>query len=174
MRRCACRQERDSLMNKQGASLSICLALSIMLFLNGCHRDTDRDKVVKIVHRVQKAAEEKDIREILSFLSRTYRDPQGNDYAGIKDLLLVYFYRYPKVSVYVTGLEVSAEGTAAGAKFQAMLTGSGTGGASRSLLPEALGVYGFDVRFVSEKGDWKIVSAQWERLGDATADPTRR
>lgn len=30
-----------------------------------------------------------------------------------------------------------------------------------------LGVYSFDVQFRKESGEWLVVSAKWERIGDA-------
>jgi hypothetical protein len=33
-------------------------------------------------------------------------------------------------------------------------------------LPESLGVYAFEVLLKKESGDWKVISAKWERVGD--------
>jgi hypothetical protein len=138
-----------------------------LLFLSpGCQRDTEQTKVRKIITDVQRAAEEKDIGTILGHLSRTYRDPQGYDYDGIKSLLLSYFFRHPKISVYLTNLDVMADGISARATFQAVLSASDKTGPVADVLPEALGIYAFNVVFSKESKEWRVVSSTWERLGE--------
>ncbi len=145
----------------------IFFALAFAALAPACRSDTEQERIRKVIQKIEKAAEEKDVRHILDQMSRMYADPQGNNRDGIKDLLLIYFFRYPAVSVYITGLEISIDGTAGSAKFQSVLSGEKAGGAIRDILPEALGVYAFEVTFMQEKGEWKVVSAKWERLGDA-------
>ncbi len=166
--RCA---ESDDLMINKRYLLKVALITTIAMCSLACsQRSTDEDKISKIIKKVQHAAEEKDIRSILSRVSRTYRDPEGNDYNSMRDLLLLYFYQYPKISVYITDLNVSADASSATAKFQAALTGRGSGGAAGGILPEALGIYRFEVQFAPEQDEWKIVSATWSRMGDVPSE----
>jgi hypothetical protein len=142
------------------------VALCIMLAsFPGCHKESEQDKVKKVITIVQKAAEEKDIQKIINSLSKTYKDPQGNTYDDIKGLLLAYFYQYPKISIYIPDLNISVEDASAKAIFQAVLTGAGTNRSAPGLLPESLGVYAFEVTLKKESGDWKVFSAKWERVG---------
>lgn len=134
-----------------------------VLFTQGCRKETEEDK--KVIISVQKAAGEKDIKEILSHLSRTYRDPQGNDYEGVKGLLLFYFFRHQKVSIFIPDIEITVSESAAAARFQAVLTGRNKG--VGNILPESMGVYVFDVSFMKESGDWKITSSKWERFAES-------
>lgn len=131
-----------------------------------CRPETEQDKVKKVITTIQRAAEEKEIGKVLDRLSRTYRDPQGNDYNGIKALLLFYFYRHQKVSVYIPTIEATVTDATAKALFQAVLTGGGKAESVKDLLPEALGVYNFDVDLVRESGAWKVASARWKRAGE--------
>jgi ketosteroid isomerase-like protein len=78
-----------------------------------------------------------------------------------------YFYQHPKISIYITKLDVSVKSDSAMAIFQAVLTSSGAAGSASAILPESLGVYEFDVSFSKESDEWKVVSAKWERIGDA-------
>lgn len=132
----------------------------------GCHKESEQDKVKNVITTVRKAAEEKDIKKILNSLSKTYNDPQGNDYETIKGLLLAYFYQYPKLSIYIPALDVSLDDGSAKAMFQAVLTGTGTNASAPGLLPDSLGVYAFEVLLKKESGDWKVISAKWERTGE--------
>lgn len=138
--------------------------LLIAMMLHGCHTETEEDKVKKVITTVQKAAENKDVKEVLSHVSKTYHDPQGNDYEGIKGILLFYFFRHQNVSIFIPELDVAVHDGAAAAKFQAVLSGRSKG--AGDILPEALGVYVFDVSLAREEGKWKVTSAKWERFAD--------
>ena len=144
--------------------------ISLILLLGStapaCHQETEQDRIKKIITSVRNAVEEKDIRTILGHLSKTYRDPQGHDYDGIKGLLLFYFYRHQKISVYIPALDVSITGPTARAVFQPVLTGGNKTGSAGDLLPEALGLYDFDVSLIKESDGWKVASAKWERAGE--------
>jgi len=142
----------------------VVLLLAMVSCLSACRKETDEDKVRKVVTAMQKATEEKKIMAVQEHISRSYRDPQGNDFEAIKGLFNFYFFRHRTVGVLIPSLEVSVNGLTATAKFQAVLTAKGIDGESASLLlPDALGAYNFDVSFRQEDGAWKIVSAKWER-----------
>lgn len=150
--------------------IMIC-ALALALPLS-CHKSTEEDKVKNVITGVQKAAEEKGIRTVLGHVSKSYHDPQGYDYEGIKGLLAYYFFRHQKVSVFIPGLDVRVDDGTAHAKFQAILSGREKAESVSPILPEALGVYDFDVSFTKEEGDWKVTAAVWKRVGDAPAPST--
>jgi hypothetical protein len=136
-----------------------------------CSRDTEEARVKKVLTRVQKAAEEKKIGAILDHLSKSYQDPQGNDYNGIKGLLGFYFFQHQAVSVSVPNMDIIVTGSLAKAKFQAILTGRGSGEVAKAILPEALDVYNFSVLLAREDGIWKVTSATWERAGEGAGQP---
>ena len=145
--------------------------LLLLPLISACTKETDEDKVKKVLTGVQQAAEEKKIAAVLDHLSKTYRDPQGNDYNAIKGLLAFYFFRHQKVSVYMPNIDIVVEGASAKALFQAILTGRGAEGGGGSILPEALGAYNFEVLLKKEDGDWKVTSAKWDRVGEGAVPP---
>ncbi len=149
----------------------ICIMLTVTL---GCHKESEQDKVKKIIINLQKAAEDKDIKKIINSLSKTYYDTQGNNYESIKGVVLAYFYRYPKILVYIPSLDVSVEDAYAKATFQAVLTSRGAAESVPAILPESLGMYAFDMSFKKESGEWKVVSAKWERKDDVKIPNTRK
>ncbi len=144
--------------------------LMIILLLaplaSGCSEETEEDKVKKVLLAVQEAAEEKKIGAVLDHISKSYLDPQGNDYNGIKGLLAFYFFRHQKVSVYMPNIDIAVTGQTAKARFQAILTGRGAGESAGGVLPEALGAYNFEVHLSKAGGDWIVTSAKWERAGE--------
>ncbi len=145
---------------------TIAAALILLFLLPACHQDTDQDRVKKVVGEIRKAAGEKDIKTILRRLSKTYHDPQGYDYDGIKGLLLYYFYRHQKVSVFIPNFDITVTGPSAKAVFQAVLSGGNKVESPGDLIPEALGMYDFDVSFAKESGEWKVTSAVWKKAGE--------
>jgi len=132
----------------------------------GCHKETEQDKVKKVITNIQKSAEEKDIRKIVNNLSKSYHDPQGFDYDTIKGVLLGYFYQHTKISAYITDLEISVVNISAKAMFQAILTGGSKTGSAADIIPESLGVYAFEILLKKEPEGWKVISAKWERVGN--------
>ncbi|MHB8844567.1 MAG: hypothetical protein ACYC7L_07420 [Nitrospirota bacterium] len=150
-------------------------ALMIILLLlplaGGCPKETEEDRVKKVITSVQKAAEEKKISAVLDHIAKNYLDPQGNDYNGIKGLLAFYFFRHQKVSVYMPNIDTVVTGQTAKALFQAVLTGRGTGESASGILPEALGAYNFEVLLSRTGGDWVVTSATWARAGEVMGQP---
>jgi len=140
--------------------------LLVFLLLSACHQDTEQDKVKNVITEIRKAGEEKDVKTVLGHLSKTYRDPQGYDYDGIKGLLLYYFFRHQKVSAFIPNLDITVAGSSAKAVFQAVLSGGNKVGSPGDLIPEALGMYDFDVSFAKESGEWKVTSAVWKKAGE--------
>jgi hypothetical protein len=154
---------------KKGNMRTIILFAILCLMLSsfpGCHKETEQDKVKKVITNIQKAAEEKDIKKIINSISKTYNDPQGNNYGNMNGLIIAYFYQYPEISIYLPQLDVSVNDASAEAIFEAVLTSKGAAVPMPAILPESLGVYAFDVFFKKESDGWKVVSAKWEQLGN--------
>lgn len=162
-----CRRDHVALISKGQAMKQVAVILLIFVmtaaFL-GCARQTEDDKIKKIVTDIQAAGEEKNIKKIMNHLSKTYSDPRGFNYDGIHGLLVGYFFRYPKVSVYISNLTVTLENTKARAVFQAVLTSGEKTGSIADIIPQSLGVWDFDVSLAKESDDWKVISAKWEQV----------
>jgi hypothetical protein len=144
----------------------VCILLLSAAALQSCHKETEEDRIAKTVRTIGKAAGNKDIKGMLSALSKTYLDPQGNDYQAIKNLLLFYFFRHQKVSVIISDIEPSVDGLLAEARFQAVLAGGGD--PNGTILPEALGAFRFHMIFKKESGEWMVTSATWKRIGETS------
>jgi hypothetical protein len=145
--------------------VTIPLVFVITIAVLGCHKETDQDKIKKIITDIQTAAQEKDVKKIINNLAKTYNDPQGFNYETIKGLLIGYFFQYPKISVYINNLEISVEDTSSKAVFQTVLTSGNKTGSVADVIPQSLGIYDFDVSFKKESNGWKVISAKWEQAG---------
>jgi len=146
--------------------VTMSLVFVIIITVLGCHKMTEQDKVKKVITDIQKAAQEKDVKKIINNLAKTYNDPQGFNYETIRGLLLGYFFQYPKISAYITNLEISIENTSAKAVFQTVLTSGNKTGSAADMIPQSLGVWDFDVSLKKESNGWKVTSAKWEQVGN--------
>ena len=145
--------------------VTILLVFVVAITAFGCHKETEQDKVKKVIADIQAAAQEKDVKKIINNLAKTYNDPQGYNHETIKGLLIVYFLQYPKISAYITNLEISIEDKSAKAVFQTVLTSGNKTGSMSDVIPQTLGVYDFDVLLKKESNGWKVTSAKWEQVG---------
>jgi hypothetical protein len=91
-------------------SLEYLLMSLVLIFIIGCHKDTEQEKVKKIIVNIRTATEEKDVKKIMNSLSKSYKDPQGYDYDTMKGILLGYFFRNQKIHVYLTNIEIPTGG----------------------------------------------------------------
>jgi hypothetical protein len=146
--------------------VTILLIFAITMTALGCHKETEQDKVKKVMTDIQTAAQEKDVKKIMNHLAINYNDPQGNNYKKIKGLLIGYFLQYPKISAYISNLEISIEDKSAKAVFQTVLTSGNKTGSMSDVIPQSLGVWDFDVSLKKESNGWKVTSAKWEQVGN--------
>ena len=148
-------------MRRLGVTILIIFIMAITAF--GCHKETEQDRVKKVITDIQTAVEEKDVKKIMNNLSKTYNDPQGLNNETIRRLLLGYFFQHPKISVYVNYLEISVETTSAKAVLRTVLTSADKTGSASDLIPQSLGIYDFNISLKKESNDWKVTRAKWEQ-----------
>ena len=146
--------------------VTILLIFVITMAALGCHKETEQDKVKKVITDIQTAAQEKDVKKIINNIAKIYNDPQGYNYETIKGLLIGHSLRYPKISAYINNLEISIEDKSAKAVFQTVLTSGNKTGSMSDVIPQSLGVYDFDVSLKKELNGWKVTSAKWEQVGN--------
>jgi ketosteroid isomerase-like protein len=142
----------------------------IIIAVFGCHRETEQDRVKKVITDIQTAAEEKDVKKIMNNLSETYSDPQGFNYETIKRPVLGYFLIYLKISVYINNLQISIENASAKVVFRTVLTSATKAGSPADLIPQSLGMYDFNVLLKKESDGWKVTSAAWAHVETTNAD----
>ena len=143
---------------------TILLLFVVSAIILGCAGQTDEDKIKKLITDIQTAGEEKNIKKMMDRLSKRYSDPQGYNYDGIHGLLVGYFFRYPKISVYISNLTITVENAQAKAVFQTILTSGEKTGSITDAIPQSLGMWDFDVLLKKESDGWKVVSAKWEQV----------
>jgi ribosomal protein S17E len=138
------------------------IGIIIFIIISGmaCQRQDEKEKIKRVITGVQAAIEEKNIRAATGYIAKDYSDQQGNNFETLRGILLGYFFRYPKISGYITHLDISVDGASAQVTLKAILTSGQKTGSVTDVVPEQLGVYRFDVGFNKVSGDWKIISAR--------------
>jgi hypothetical protein len=144
--------------------MSIGVLIVIIITGMACQKQDEKEKIKKVITGVKAAVEEKNIRAAIGYIAKDYRDPQGNNFEALRGMLLGYFFRYSKISGYITHLDISVDGSSAQATLKAILTSGQKTGSVTDIVPEELGVYRFDAGFKKVSGDWKITSARWSQV----------
>lgn len=137
----------------------------VLCALAGCARHSDEEEIRGLVRSSVEAAEGKDLASFMKAVSKDYRDDQGNDYNGVKGILLFQFMRQGNIKVYLMHVEVRVEGTTAFCEARAALLRGQDVKALKDIVPQDADVLRFNIIFKKEKDGWKAVGAGWERAG---------
>ncbi len=145
-------------------SLSVLLAAAVAL--PSCKKPmSEEDKIKAMIIETADLAKEKDIKGILSHVSKDYRDPEGNDRNALKGILFIYFQGYEKVGVFVRDIQVTVDGNEAEAQVKVILTGGEDPDTMGDVVPKSGGGYLIDLKLAKEDGEWMVVRATWTDIG---------
>ena len=137
--------------------------LLFFLALSACAKPISEEAQLKaIVNEVAEAAQKKDIDRIRKHISKSYRDQEGNDYDGVRRVLLYHFIRAETVSVFVRSTDVEIKGDTALVKANVILVRGKEIKNISDIIPESAAGYRFEIVFKKEKEDWKAVSGAWQ------------
>ena len=151
-------------------ALALVVGVVVVLKMSGKPAQSDEQILLGLIDRMTTAAEQRNIKEMRRHLSKSYRDDRGLDYKQINSFLLVHFLRKGLLSVYVLRKSAQVDGRTATMKVTAALTRSPKVKNLSDLVPSSLRALTFDLSFVKEKEQWKLVSARrksaidWRRL----------
>lgn len=130
--------------------------------LHACSKPPAEESIRKSVTEAVEAAEKKDVKAFMSFISKEYADDRGNDYNGVKGILVYQLLRPEPVKVFVRGLSVEVNGDTALVDAKAITIRGKDIKSLTDIVPEEAEAYRFSIVFKNESGDWKVRSATWE------------
>ena len=147
----------------------VLIAFTCFFFiLSSCTKPiSEGDKLKAIVNEVAEAAQNKDIDEIRKHISKSYRDQEGNDYDGVRKILLYHFIRAEAISAFVRSTDVEIKGDTALVKANVLLVRGKEIKSIKDIIPESAAGYSFEMIFKKEGKDWKVVSGAWQDVGAA-------
>ncbi len=144
------------------------IAFFCFLILSACSKGiSEEDKLKNIVNEVAEAAQKKDIDGVRKHISKSYRDQEGNDYDGVRRVLLYHFIRAETVSVFVRSVDVEIKEDTAIVTANVILVRGKDIKSISDIIPESAAGYRFEMVFKKEGRDWKVVSGTWQNVGAA-------
>lgn len=142
------------------------VALSLPLVLWACSEElTEEDRLRLVVDEIAASARAMDVKGIMGHVSGDYNDDKGFDYDGLKRLLLREFFRTNKVGVFVRGVDVEVKGDSALVDTRVLLVRGRAVERLEDVVPDEANGFRFSVVFRKEDGEWKALSAKWDRVG---------
>src|SRR3990172_5509446 len=149
-------------------AVNICVVILLCLFISGCTKQIAEEAQLKtIVNEVAEAAQKKDIDRIRKHISKSYRDQEGNDYDGVRRVLLYHFIRAETVSVFVRSVDAEIKENTALVRANVILVRGKEIKNISDIIPESAAGYRFEMVFKKEGRDWKVVSGAWQDVGAA-------
>ena len=140
--------------------------LAVFLVLVSCSkRPADEELIRAAVASAVKSAELKDVSAFMKKVSRSYRDDYGNDYGAIKAILFSRLFVSEKNRFFVSGVSVEVKGDMAVADVKVVMVFGKEPATIKEVLPEDAAAMRFGIVLARKDGDWKAVSASWERIG---------
>ncbi|OGP33716.1 MAG: hypothetical protein A2X93_05880 [Deltaproteobacteria bacterium GWC2_56_8] len=137
----------------------------ITALLQACSRPPDEERIRASVSNAVEAAEAKDVKALMRFISKEYADDRGNDYNGVKGILVYQLLRPEPVKVFLRGLSIEVKGDAALVDAKAITMRGRNIKSLSDIVPDEAEAYRFSILFKNESGDWKVRSASWEPIG---------
>ncbi len=151
------------------AALAVALGAAALALWLGRARPSDEERVRALFDDAARAAEERRVGDAVAGVSDRFRG-HGLDRDGVKRLVAFHVLRGEWVSVSIAGARIVVEGDRARAGVDAVLArGSGKGKALAALLPGEASAHRFACLLEREADGWRIVEAEWRRVGLAEA-----
>lgn len=145
-----------------------CVVILLCLFISSCTQSiSEEDRLKAIVNEVAEAGQKKDIDGVRKHISKSYRDQEGNDYDGVRRILLYHFIRAETVSIFVRSTDVEIKGDTALVKANMILVRGKEVKSIKDIIPESAAGYRFEMIFKKENKDWRVVSGTWQNVGAA-------
>lgn len=132
--------------------------------LGACQRTPDDVAIRDAISAMVKAVETKDNRAFLAHVAENYRDHDGRDRQGLRQLLLANFVQNQNIVVSVSDITIELRDGRADVRLTARLTSG-----EQLLADRRFGGYRVHSLWQRQGRDWRIYQAEWQPL-DAPAD----
>jgi len=136
--------------------------LAALAGLGACQRTPDDVAVRNTIIGMAKAVEAKDSRAFLAHISESYRDHDGRDRNGLRQLLLANFVQNQNIVVLVSDIVIELRDNRADVHLTARLTSG-----KQLLADRRFGSYRVHTLWQRTGGDWQIYQAEWQPLTEA-------
>lgn len=142
---------------------SILFLLAALALFAACNRAPDEVQIRNAIDAMVQALETRDNRAFLAHVSEGYRDHQGRDRHGLRQLLLANFIQHQNIKIFVTGTTIVLRDGKAEVQMHAQLTSG-----EQLLADRRFGTYRVHTLWLRQGGDWRVYQAEWEALPSAS------
>lgn len=145
---------------------AICFVLLFILssFFFNCSGKSEEDLLLETLDKISDYAENRDVDDILLYVSDEYTDDEDRNIEDIEELLRKYFDRYRGIVVNVLGTKV-LHVTPPEAEIETdVALSSGAAKIFRKAVRYAGQFYRFNVKMVKEEKIWKCKTVSWKYI----------
>ena len=107
------------------------------------------------------AAQNKERRELMGMVAKSYVDARGNERDDIDSMLRVYFLRQNRIALLPKIEEITVYDDTAGKIVMTV----GMAGTNDGVLGFSADAYRFNLELEKEANEWQLISARWGELG---------
>lgn len=143
------------------------ILLIITTFGCGGEELTDEDRIKALIESVAASASEKDVKGVMQYFSKDYRDDRGHEYINVKGLIFSQLIKKGSLRVFTRGTTIQVDGGDALASVNVILSRGAEVESIADVIPSQSGGYRFKLVLKKVEGDWLIASADWTDIGAA-------
>jgi len=144
---------------KKGICRCLAWLLAAGIGLAACQRTPDELAIRNAIDVMAKALQTRDNGAFLAHIAETYRDHDGRDRQGLRQLLLASFVQNPNIVVLVSDVTIERRDGRADVHLTAHLTSG-----AELLADRRFGSYRVHTLWQRDGGDWQIYQAEWQPL----------
>lgn len=131
--------------------------LACAVLLGACAKEPDEAQIRAQIETQETSAEAGEISTFMESIAPEFSGQRGQfDGKGLRDLMRVQLLANTRLSVLLTGIEISVNQDSASARFNALVTG-GAG-----LIPANGEFFKVTTDWRKIDGEWRVIAAQWE------------
>lgn len=134
-----------------------------VLGLASCKKDTDEQKIYKILDAGVAALEAGEVKTAMEYVAEDFTDDSGVDKQGIRGILAGQVLRGQRITIMRRDEKVTVDGASATATVDvALFQGDRT--KMKGVVPERSGTYRFTINFRKDGDQWLITKAQYQAI----------
>lgn len=139
------------------------LLLVSLTFIAACERDSPQAQLRALIERSEAAAEKKESAVLRQFISERYSDSQGQNKKALEALLRYYFLRHESIHLLTRIQQITFphSDVAQASVMVAMAAQPILDAGELERLRADL--HRFELTFLRENDEWKVVRAEWRR-----------
>lgn len=136
-----------------------CLFLLLSPILFACSEPPSDEKLIaSAIEQLQQAAEKKQLRSVMQYFTDDFQGKRQMNKAALRARIYFHFRHNPRVTVYVSNVDIQLDENQAQVSCHLLVTGS------QDVMPDKGRLYLVTSSWRKEKSEWRIFQAEWEDI----------